>query len=79
MAKQIRSGINLNAPNQGKDPNQVLTLQFTRREIGSVMDYLIQTNAGVKVFLLLDERISRAESSLEAKPGDPGKTPGDGK
>ena len=46
-----------------------LSLEMTEEEIDQVMSYLINTNAGVKVFLLLDKKIGEARMRRAAEPG----------
>lgn len=49
-----------------------LFIFLTQREIEGVMNYLIESNAGIQIFLLLDKRIKEAgirEAGGAAEPG----------
>lgn len=58
------------------DPKELLSLEFSPLELDKIMNYLIETNAGVQVFLLIDGKIQDAKKrrdqalTKEPKPGD---------
>jgi hypothetical protein len=57
------------------DPKEILKLEFYPLELDKIMNYLIETNAGVQVFLLIDRKIQEAKKrrdeslTKEPKPG----------
>ena len=46
-----------------------LLLEMTEAEIDNLMNYLINSNAGVKIFLQLERRIEEARMRGAAEPG----------
>ena len=62
----------MSKPNETKPgtitPETKLILELTARETDAIMNYLIDTNAGVNIFFLLEKRIEEAKKRLSTDP-----------
>ena len=61
LLNQRKKGAAETKPPQADPVNEILTLELPLQEIDELMNYLINSNAGIQIFLRLNARIDEAK------------------